>query len=478
MAGTAAGHRPQLPDFVFTDKLGSGTYATVYKAYRKSATEREVVAVKCISKASLNRTSTENLLTEIELLKTLRHEHIVHLIDFRWDDQYIYLIMEYCGGGDLSKFIRDQRILPENIARLLLQQLASALQYMRTKHVSHMDLKPQNILLSSTSNPRLKIADFGFAHYLIGDDVETANGLRGSLLYMAPELLTRQQYNEKADLWSVGIILYECLFGRPPFASKSLKELEDRIFDKTPIEIPRNVHISSDCRSLLRGLLQRNPDERISYDNFFAHPFVDLEHRPCDGALQKATELIRLAVDNDTAHKYVEAVNLYCQAISYFIPAIQYETDARKKHVIREKVKEYISRAEELKRLMKPCAQPAIAETNVCLQPFDELVTLSANNKQLSDALRVICIAMTKEESEDYIGALEKYEIGLEALIKLLPDEPRGRRKELLQAEMSKWMSRAEVVKDYVSVKDLPAESVGRNEEDVNAFDISSCTVQ
>lgn len=195
---SAVSHRPHLPDFILTDKLGSGTYATVYKAYRKSCTVREVVAIKCVTKASLNRVSSENLLTEIELLKTLRHDHIVELKDFQWDDDYIYLVMEYCGGGDLSRFIQQRRILPQNVAKLLLQQLASALQYMRTKNVSHMDLKPQNILLASTTSPILKIADFGFAHYLLGE-TDAAHNLRGSLLYMAPELLTRQQYNEKAD---------------------------------------------------------------------------------------------------------------------------------------------------------------------------------------------------------------------------------------------------------------------------------------
>ncbi|GCC20094.1 hypothetical protein chiPu_0018734, partial [Chiloscyllium punctatum] len=149
---------PKLEEFILTEKLGSGTYATVYKAYRK-VNSREVVAIKCVSKKSLNKASVENLLTEIEILKTVRHPHIVQLKDFQWDSENIYLIMEFCAGGDLSHFIRTRRALPEGVARRFLQQLASALQYLHERNISHLDLKPQNILVSSRSTPHLKLAD-------------------------------------------------------------------------------------------------------------------------------------------------------------------------------------------------------------------------------------------------------------------------------------------------------------------------------
>uniref|UniRef100_A0A8C3F5M3 non-specific serine/threonine protein kinase n=1 Tax=Chrysemys picta bellii TaxID=8478 RepID=A0A8C3F5M3_CHRPI len=113
---------PRLDEFILTERLGSGTYATVYKAYRKK-NAREVVAIKCVNKRSLNRASVENLLTEIEILKTIRHPHIVELKDFQWDSDNIYLIMEFCAGGDLSHFIRTRKILPEKVARLFLQQM-------------------------------------------------------------------------------------------------------------------------------------------------------------------------------------------------------------------------------------------------------------------------------------------------------------------------------------------------------------------
>ncbi|XP_078055927.1 serine/threonine-protein kinase ULK3-like [Mustelus asterias] len=276
---------PKLEEFILTEKLGSGTYATVYKAYRK-VNSREVVAIKCVSKKSLNKASVENLLTEIEILKTVCHPHIVRLKDFQWDNVNIYLIMEFCAGGDLSHFIRSRRMLPEQVARRFLQQLASALQYLHQRNISHLDLKPKNVLLSSLTVPHLKLADFGFAQHMSPWDEKHV--LRGSPLYMAPEMVCRKQYDARADLWSVGVILYEALFGRPPFASKSIPELEEKIRSNKAVELPPGARVSGQCRDLLLRLLERDPDRRITFEEFFTHPLVDLDHMPAAESLEKA----------------------------------------------------------------------------------------------------------------------------------------------------------------------------------------------
>ncbi len=117
-----------------------------------------MTAIKCIKKNGLNKTSTENLLREIKILKQIKHDYIVQLKDFQWDENYIYLIMEYCSGGDLSAFIRSRRTIPEKYVRRFVQQIACALKHLHSKGIAHMDLKPQNILLTSTNNPSLKLA--------------------------------------------------------------------------------------------------------------------------------------------------------------------------------------------------------------------------------------------------------------------------------------------------------------------------------
>ncbi|ESP01247.1 hypothetical protein LOTGIDRAFT_230621 [Lottia gigantea] len=475
---------PQLKDYVFTEKLGSGTYATVYKAYRKTGV-REVVAIKCVLKSSLNRTSTENLLTEIELLKKLKHENIVELKDFRWDDVYIYLIMEYCSGGDLSHFIRKKRALPEQIVKRFLQQIAQAMKFLWDNNVAHMDLKPQNILLTSVTHPRLKIADFGFAKHLYdGDELRT---MRGSPLYMAPEIICSGNYDARVDLWSIGVILYECLFGKAPFASKSFKELGAKIWDERSVELPYGVDISENARDIVLRLLQRKPEDRITFEEFFAHPFIDLEHTPNSQSLQNATNLVTEACTCDKNGEYDKAVRLYFDALQYFVAAIHYEEDSNRKTILRRKVKEYMGRAEVLKDMIKPGHS---SESNNSMVPTGcdssltnthiDLVELCKGHKELEAAIKLIKAAQHEVEKEDFDKALKHYEMSLGVLIKILPEEPPGKRKDILNKEVPKWLSEAEEIKSYLSVKQLHTNDTSQVEEDTSLsyFSKDQCEIQ
>ncbi|KAK7477825.1 hypothetical protein BaRGS_00030903, partial [Batillaria attramentaria] len=456
---------PTLKQYVIAEKLGSGSYATVYKAYKKTGI-REVVAIKCVLKSSLNKASTENLLTEIELLKTLKHPHIVELKDFIWDSKFIYLVMEFCSGGDLSHFIKSKRALPERIVRKFLQQIALAMQFLRSHSVAHMDLKPQNILLTSSSNPTIKIGDFGFAKNMFeGDELEV---MRGSPLYMAPEIICKKSYDARVDLWSIGVILYECLFGRAPFASKSFKELGEKIWDSKPVELPAGVHVSDECRDLLLRLLQRDPDDRISFEEFFSHPFVDLQHSPSPECIIRARELVSEAVEKDGKGDYKAAVQLYCDALAFFVPAIQYERDPAKKEALRTKVKEYMDRAEALKKMLKPHrTNPDTLSRSDSMEADDKLVSMIGDDSpELLAAIKLIQAAVKEEMNEEYEKSLHHYELALGAVIKLLPNEPKGPRKALLAQQVDQWMSRAESIKSYLAVRALNTADTSRQYEE------------
>lgn len=433
---TKAHSSPNLEGFVFTERLGSGTYATVYKAYKKSSVQREVHAIKCIQKSSLNRTSMENLLVEIEILKQIDHPHIVKMIDFQWDSYYIYIIMEYCAGGDLSRFILTRRMLPEFVVKRFLQQIASALQLLHNHNISHMDLKPQNILLTSEEQPVLKLADFGFAQYLESSANDT---LKGSPLYMAPEIITQRQYNAKVDLWSIGVILYECLFGRAPFASNSFVELENKIKSEKPIELPSYPRTSDECSALLYGLLQRDPDDRITFEQFFLHPFVDLEHKPSPECLNKATTIVKHAVTKDMEGEREEAAKLYGDAIEYFVPAIYYEKDKRKKEALRQKVKEYMSRAEVLRQT---------PNKNGSFVQQHNLVQLAKSKPKMLEALRMLQLAQDKENEGNLQQSMNLYEKSLEELISLSTEENDKVVKKLLHNEIESYLKRAENVRE------------------------------
>ncbi|XP_011504598.1 PREDICTED: serine/threonine-protein kinase ULK3 isoform X1 [Ceratosolen solmsi marchali] len=337
---------PNVKDYNVLEKIGAGSYSTVYKAFKRDGL-REVVAIKCVDKSTLSQSAIDNLITEINLLKVLKHENIVEMRNFFWDEGHIYIVMEYCNGGDLSNFIKRKNQLDENICRKFLQQLALAMKYLRDHNVCHMDLKPQNLLLIKRPILVLKVADFGFAQYL--STTETRFAVRGSPLYMAPEILLHHKYDARVDLWSVGIIIYECLFGKAPYSSNSSAEFAKKIKYMKPIELPKNCHISTECKDLLTRLLKRNPDERLTFDEFFAHDFLDLEHAPTKDNFNKAVSLVQKAVEMDKQSCQREACHLYCESLRYFIPILTNEADFQKKQMLRLKVNEYIERAKQLK---------------------------------------------------------------------------------------------------------------------------------
>ncbi|XP_043102548.1 serine/threonine-protein kinase ULK1a [Puntigrus tetrazona] len=265
-------------EFNRKDLIGHGAFAVVFRGRHKQKHDFEV-AVKCINKKNLAK-SQSLLGKEIRILKELKHENIVSLLDFQEISGCVYLVMEYCNGGDLAEYLHSKGSLSEDTIRVLLQQLAGAMSVLRSKGIIHRDLKPQNILLSYSagrkSNPNnicIKLADFGFARYLQGNTM--AATLCGSPMYMAPEVIMSQNYDAKADLWSVGTIIYQCLTGKAPFQASTPQELRqfyERNRSLSP-SIPRET--SSHLRHLLLGLLQRNHGERMDFDEFFHHPFLE-----------------------------------------------------------------------------------------------------------------------------------------------------------------------------------------------------------
>lgn len=231
--------------------------------------------------------------------------------------------MEYCALGDLSLFIKrrdtlgDHRYtrdmiakypnpkggaLNEVIVRHFLKQLSSALKFLRERHLIHRDIKPQNLLLCPSpssyrhgkpavvpfkgsedsykpatgleSLPMLKIADFGFARSLPATSL--AETLCGSPLYMAPEILRYEKYDAKADLWSVGTVLYEMVVGKPPFRAANHVELLHRIEKgEDRIKFPEENPVSSEIKALIRLLLKQNPVERLNFVDFFENPILE-----------------------------------------------------------------------------------------------------------------------------------------------------------------------------------------------------------
>ncbi|XP_032720956.1 serine/threonine-protein kinase ULK3 isoform X5 [Lontra canadensis] len=415
MAGPAWGP-PRLDGFILTERLGSGTYATVYKAYAKKDT-REVVAIKCVAKKSLNKASVENLLTEIEILKGIRHPHIVQLKDFQWDSDNIYLIMEFCAGGDLSRFIHTRRILPEKVARVFMQQLASALQFLHERNISHLDLKPQNILLSSLEKPHLKLAGTLASHST-------------------------------------------CLPGTRSTCSVA----------------PRSTWPPRWCVSGSTMPVWTSGPWGSSCTDFFAHPWVDLEHMPSRESLARATALVVQAVKKDQDGEAAAALSLYCQALDFFVPALHYEVDAQRKEAIKAKVRQYVSRAEELKAIVSSSNQALLKQGT---SSRDLLREMARDKPRLLAALEVASAATAKEEEAGgEQDALDLYQHGLGELLVLLAAEPPGRRRELLHTEVQNLMARAEYLKEQVKMRESHWAAETLDKEGLSESVRSSCTLQ
>eukprot|EP00063_Salmo_salar_P014912 XP_013989747.1 PREDICTED: serine/threonine-protein kinase ULK1 isoform X5 [Salmo salar] len=265
-------------EFSRKDLIGHGAFAVVFKGRNREKHDWEV-AVKCINKKNLAKSQTL-LGKEIKILKELKHENIVALHDFQETASSVYLVMEYCNGGDLADYLHSKGTLSEDTIRVFLQQIAGAMRVLQAKGIIHRDLKPQNILLSypagrksHSTNTCIKIADFGFARYLQNNMM--AATLCGSPMYMAPEVIMSQNYDAKADLWSIGTILFQCLTGKAPFQASSPQDL--RLFYEKNKNLSPNIPRETSCplRHLLLGLLQRNHKDRMDFEEFFCHPFLE-----------------------------------------------------------------------------------------------------------------------------------------------------------------------------------------------------------
>ncbi|XP_056008994.1 serine/threonine-protein kinase ULK2-like isoform X13 [Ostrea edulis] len=262
------------------DLIGHGAFAVVFKG-RNRKRPSHVVAIKSITKKNLAK--SQNLLSkEIKILKELsdlHHENVVALLDCKETTNHVYLVMEYCNGGDLADYLQAKGTLSEDTIASFLRQIAAAMKVMNGKGIVHRDLKPQNILLchdgkanTPSTEMRLKIADFGFARFL--NDGVMAATLCGSPMYMAPEVIMSLQYDAKADLWSIGTIVFQCLTGKAPFQAQTPQQLKH--FYEKHAELKPNIpkDTSPELRDLLLKMLKRNAKDRVEFEDFFKHAFL------------------------------------------------------------------------------------------------------------------------------------------------------------------------------------------------------------
>jgi len=258
--------------------LGEGGYGQVYLVrHTKMKLQR---AMKIIPVNSQNE--EEKTDEEIELLKNLDHPNIVKLFEYFSDNEKYYLITEYCKGGDLFELIKKKKVFSEESAAYIMYQIFRALIYCHYTHnLIHRDIKPENIVVYRQNNARedlydVKLIDFGISKIFNKSEKTNDNKVRGSLNYIAPEVLDRV-YDEKCDIWSCGVILYILVIGKYPFNGKDKNDILNKIKHGSysfPSEFTKEA--SPEIRNLIHQCLKVNPSERISAKEALNHPFFNL----------------------------------------------------------------------------------------------------------------------------------------------------------------------------------------------------------
>ncbi|XP_054166356.1 maternal embryonic leucine zipper kinase-like [Oppia nitens] len=258
--------------YLHRNKLGEGGFGKVRLATHLKTGHK--VAVKIMNKQRLG-SDLCRVRVEINSLKVLRHENIAKLLQVIETKDEIYLILEYCSGGELFDYLVAKSRLSENETKTIMNDLINALAYIHSNGFAHRDLKPENILFDA--NHKIKLIDFGLAANQT-DNNNSLNYLKtccGSPAYAAPELLQGPNYSGPAvDVWSAGVLLYALLVGRLPFDDENISALYKKI--QSGVYRMPDV-LSADAKDLIRSMLKTNPLERITIDKILSHPWLRSE---------------------------------------------------------------------------------------------------------------------------------------------------------------------------------------------------------
>nr|XP_009859511.1 serine/threonine-protein kinase 36-like [Ciona intestinalis] len=254
-----------MDNYQVLELIGEGSFGKVYKGRKKYT--GSTVALKFIPKAGKSDKDLRNLRKEIEIMSDLQHPNIIQLLDNFETEQEVVVVTEYA-EGELFQILEDDGKLSEDQVQEIASQLVSALYYLHSHRILHRDMKPQNILIGKGGV--VKLCDFGFARAMSMNTL-VLTSIKGTPLYMSPELVEEKPYDHNADLWSLGCILYELFVGKPPFYTNSIFQLVSLII-KDDIKWLKSM--SDNFRSFLKGLLTKNPVKRLTWPFLLKHPFV------------------------------------------------------------------------------------------------------------------------------------------------------------------------------------------------------------
>ncbi|XP_029972610.1 serine/threonine-protein kinase PLK4 [Salarias fasciatus] len=258
----------KIEDFKVLTLLGKGSFACVYRA--KSVKTGLEVAIKTIDKKAMHKAGmVQRVTNEVEIQCRLKHPSILELYNYFEDSNYVYLVLEMCHNGEMSRYLKERKMpFSEEEARHFMHQIVKGMLYLHTHGILHRDLTLSNLLLTSSMN--IKIADFGLATQLKLPN-EKHFTMCGTPNYISPEVATRSAHGLESDVWSLGCMFYAFLMGRPPFDTDTVKHTLSKVV-LGEYEMP--AHVSPEAQDLIRQLLQKDPAQRPSLSAVLDHPFM------------------------------------------------------------------------------------------------------------------------------------------------------------------------------------------------------------
>ncbi|ORZ05923.1 kinase-like domain-containing protein [Lobosporangium transversale] len=277
-------------EFEPLEAIGSGSFGLIRKVRRK--TDGKILARKEIDYRKMGVKEKEQLVAEVNILKDLKHPNIVEFLERVIDreNSFIYILMEYCEGGDLAAVIKRHKesslYIPEEFIWTIMTQLTMALHECHcgmTKGddnnppqprapILHRDLKPDNVFLDANRN--VKLGDFGLSRSLTNPQKAFAETYVGTPYYMSPELISESVYDVKSDIWSLGCIIFEMCALKPPFLADSQHELSLKIKMGRIQALP--AQYSNELNHVVRSMLQVNPRKRPTTSDLLAAPRIRL----------------------------------------------------------------------------------------------------------------------------------------------------------------------------------------------------------
>jgi len=211
---------------------------------------------------------------EVHILKALTHKNIMRYGDCFMDRTNFYVGLELCGGGELFDKIKDMKRFSERVAAEYIKTIISAIEHCHSKNIVHRDLKPENIVFRTAAQKELVIIDFGDAKEI--EDDKIYEDFVGTAYYLAPECVRDRKGWElkKSDMWTIGVITYVCLTGRPPFYGKNNKAILRKILQGN-VNFPKKPKLSKTAMDFINKLLQKEPKKRLSATEALQHPWFN-----------------------------------------------------------------------------------------------------------------------------------------------------------------------------------------------------------